>query len=88
MFSLVPRCHDEYGSAKKTGLRTVVRTWRWMLKATLCQSAFLAAHTTTQPFEHLAGLRDLSSVDISDTSVTPAGAARLRELLPTVTVIH
>jgi len=36
----------------------------------------------------LAGLRDLSSVDISDTAITPAGAARLRELLPTVTVIH
>ena len=36
----------------------------------------------------LAKLRDLSSVDISDTSITPAGAARLRELLPTVTVIH
>lgn len=36
----------------------------------------------------LAGLRDLSSIDISDTSITPSGAARLRTLLPTVTVIH
>ena len=36
----------------------------------------------------LAKLHDLSSIDISDTSVTPAGAACLRELLPTTTVIH
>ena len=33
----------------------------------------------------LAKLRDLSSIDIS---ITPAGAARLRKLLPTVTIIH
>ena len=36
----------------------------------------------------LAKLRDFSYIDISDTSITPAGTARLRELLPTVTVIH
>ena len=36
----------------------------------------------------LAGLRDLSSIDISNTSITPAGAAQLRRLLPTVTVIY
>ena len=36
----------------------------------------------------LAGLRELSLIDISNTSITAAGAARLKRLLPTVTVIH
>ena len=37
---------------------------------------------------HLAGLRDLSSIDIKDTAITPVGAAQLRKVLPTVNVIY
>ena len=36
----------------------------------------------------LAGLGELSSIDISSTSITPSGASRLRRLLPRVTIIY
>ena len=36
----------------------------------------------------LAGLGDLTSIDISCTAITASGAAQLRRLLPRVTIIH
>jgi hypothetical protein len=37
---------------------------------------------------HLAKLKDVPLIDISNTAITDEGAAKLRSLLPDATILH